>query len=509
MNAKVAAGGEVLAAQRNSARAMDRGDHEDRRPGSSLEGSSANHAAGLVLLLVVAGAVGAVVGIAAFHITSVDPALLAVGTAGMVGAAAALLAVQRFEWFLLGVFAIRSALDAFAGAAVGGLDPSIALGAMFTVLGVTWLLVQWRSGYWTPPSSVTHALYFLALAGFVSAINSAHRFVAARSAVEVLAGAVMFAVLEQLLARRPRLVRPLVVAVCVSLLLPVTVAYLQALGGGTQVDSTGLSRVMGTFAHPNPFATYLVLAIVMGVGMALVGGRVRWAGLVVLVLVAPLLLLTYTRVAWGAALIGVAYLGYRHSRRILVGLAVGLVAVMLAVPSAVSRVSDLTSEAKYEDVPANSLAWRFGYWGELVPLARESPITGIGLDTVQETTLEGLRPHNVWIQTYVETGVIGLIGLGWLVVGMCRLLTDRRRRARGAGTEIVASVAVAAALTLLAQSLTENLMTSTIIWWYAAAVMTYGLPREASDADLRLGQRRSASMRSGSAADLQAALTLR
>ena len=120
-------------------------------------------------------------------------------------------------------------------------------------------------------------------------------------------------------------------------------------------------------------------------------------------------------------------------------------------------------------MPGNSLAWRLGYWGQLIPLWRHSPLNGVGLEVIPTLNGQGLEAHSVWVQALVEMGLVGVVGLLAVTAGF--VLTARRR----ARLAVTASEA-AAAKALLAMSFSENLLSETTTLWYSAAVMACGLP---------------------------------
>ena len=49
------------------------------------------------------------------------------------------------------------------------------------------------------------------------------------------------------------------------------------------------------------------------------------------------------------------------------------------------------------------------WWSALVKLPH-NPITGIGIGNTSDVDVQGLAPHNVVVQSYVEMGVLGLAG---------------------------------------------------------------------------------------------------
>ena len=394
------------------------------------------------------------------------------------GAASVTVAVRRFEWFLLGLIALRPGLDLFHQSG-GALDPATMVGAVFVLAAGGWLYVQWRTGPWVSPSLATWALgVFVAMAA-ASTLTSQSVLTSATATVRVLAGALIFAVLEQLLANRPDRARRMLLAVLASAAVPLALAAMQIVRGDNRSYCTNgcgldVSRVTGTFVHPNPFATYL--AIVVVVIVALVPLATGWQR-VALVLyggtVGTVLIFTYARGAWLAVLVGLGYLVARRRRELLLVLAAGLVVVVLAVPSVRNRFADLSAPPPVAGVPSNSLSWRIGYWQTVLPLADRDPINGIGLGMVEKTMQ--LPPHNIYVQAYTETGVFGLAALLGLIFAMGSTLRRRSRMARGRLEQALAAASVAIALGLLVQSVSENLIDQTMAYWYFAAAGRWGL----------------------------------
>jgi O-antigen ligase len=207
-------------------------------------------------------------------------------------------------------------------------------------------------------------------------------------------------------------------------------------------------------------------------------GRARYALFGITAVCGLLVVATYTRDAWIAAIVSVGYLGVRFRRQLLWLMLGAIVVLLIAVPSVTARFADLHAKPLTPGAPPppNSLSWRISYWHSLIPLADADPVTGIGFETVERTTPEQLAPHNGFVEAYVETGVIGLAAFTWVC---WELLVYLRRRARSALPgygRLLALGAVAVALALFVQIPGENLLTQTFVFWYAAVAMTFGLP---------------------------------
>lgn len=429
-----------------------------------------------VVAAVIAVVLGLTVGFVVSGEAMSDPRVAMLMLAGPVAAALGVLAVTRFEWFVLLVLAVRPSLDILG---VGGLGPGAMLATVFVATAALWLIVQYRSGHWQPMSLAAKCLVAFGGATVLSVVTSSLRVISATGALEIVAGISMFLVLEQLLANRPDRVRRLLLAVLLSGIVPVIVGVNQWIGADVASARSDLSRIQGTFVHPNPFATYLVMLILLSTSLVtVVAGRQRLMLLCYLAVLGLMLVVTYNRASWIAVIVGLTYIGVTWNRRILAVMGLGLVIVVLAVPSVGARIGDLSEEkALPEGVPDNSLEWRIQYWEKLVPLANDSPLTGIGPQVVLHTRPERVEPHNIYVQAYVEMGAFGLVALGAVVVGIGITLSRRRRAAVGSFDQALAVGAIAVSLAVLAQSPSENLLNQTMSWWYMAACSTWGFSR--------------------------------
>ena len=159
------------------------------------------------------------------------------------------------------------------------------------------------------------------------------------------------------------------------------------------------------------------------------------------------------------------------------------------MPSVSARLSDLNKPRVEGRGDPNSLAWRVSYWGRLLPMTAENPITGIGLDQVLERTPEKLMPHNSFVQALVETGVLGLTCLLGLIFSTGRALRDAIRGAPPGLGRGVAIGAAAAGLGWVSQLISENLLTQAAIYWYLVAPVAWALADRAAARRRRGGRR--------------------
>lgn len=403
--------------------------------------------------------------------------------AAVFGLALTWLALVNFEAFLLVVLAARTALDALkVNAGTPLADPAAAVGLLLLAVVPLWLLLQHRSGalrFRLTGTGVAVGLF--GVAALVGVVVSASPVTSAVEWTRIAAAIAMFFAIEQLALANGGFKWRAIAAVFLAVPVPVIVAAVQAATGDGLFEAAGFSRVTGSFTHSNPFAAFLVVAILMALAaVAVLSGRRRGLALAVIVLAAPALLLTYTRGAWLALFIGAVVVGLVLRRAsILAGLLVAGIAVALLIPSVGDRfstVSDVSAEEDYGP-GQDSLAWRVDYWQRALDLSAESPVVGIGLKQIADTLPEAKQPHNDFVRAYVELGVLGLIAfavmLGRFVVigprGTSLLRREGNPSARGVDRALAAGFA-GVAIAFVVMSLTANLMSQAVVLLYVMAV---------------------------------------
>ena len=427
-------------------------------------------------LLVAAGSTAAV------GVVARSPGLIVAGC----GVFFAVLVTFRFELFLLGALVVRAALDHFRTGSI--FSPATVLGAAVLVLvfGAEFLARVQGQPRRALSAPFRLPLQILLIAGVLSMATSTSR---KDSAVEVLriAGVLaMIIALERLLVTLD-VARRVLVAVLVSALVPMGFALLQVAQGQGRLIG-GFSRITGTFLHPSPFSIYLALLIVMAVALFQhVNGFARLALGAGAMVACGCLLLTYTRGSWIALVVGLLVVGLLQSRRLALGILAGVVIVVLSVPSVGQRFADLQAPVKYSGATSNSLIWRVDYWNQVLSLSKDSPILGIGLKGIENSTQDAKNAHNDLVRTYVETGILGLAA--YLALAVSLLATARRAvRAKVAGWRRGAAVGFAGMVaTLAVVSLSSNVITQVVLLWYVAALGMVAVAVTASDTQSQTG----------------------
>ncbi|HEX2235982.1 MAG TPA: O-antigen ligase family protein [Actinomycetota bacterium] len=393
-----------------------------------------------------------------------------------VGLCLGALALTRFGAFVELMLIARASLDLAKLSGTGGLgedagaralDPAGILGVLFLAAAALWLAAQRRRRGRLQGSPLRRALLTLMAAGFLSLLGTSSASQTVLEIVRIAAAVMMFVVLEETMGERDRM-RRLLRAVYLSTLFPLAFTALGILSGNPRSEVKGaFTRVMGPFYQSNTFGRYLMLMLVFGVGVyPYLSARRRRQMAVVLFGCAVCLVLTLTLSALAACVVGLCVVGWLQSKRVLLGLAVGGVLFLMVFPQLGARLGELTSsEAAVGTDQQNTLEWRLAHWSDVLGLASENPVTGIGLGTTGESA--DRSPHNDFVRAYVEMGVVGLAA--YVAVLAALLALARRALAAAPPGSLDRGVAVGytgCAVAFLLVSAVSNVMSSVVILWY-------------------------------------------
>lgn len=240
----------------------------------------------------------------------------------------------------------------------------------------------------------------------------------------------------------------LLVLVWVSLVGLVQVAVLRS-----TVEDGRLSSVFAPVA--NYYAMFAAPLIVCAAGLALLRRHAAFA-LTSVVIGAAAMFLSLSfggllAVALGVATLLVTVLDKKYRARSLAGLAI-VAAVLL-----VSLLPTRQFQEKLNFTTRSSSLVRTQIWRTAIEVGREHPFLGIGPGTFEQAYRETVpklyfpplewlvaKPHNLYLNVWVEVGVLGLIGtLGFFVAFLKRIFSKRTPavRARVYGAAIIAVLA--------------------------------------------------------------------
>jgi hypothetical protein len=392
-------------------------------------------------------------------------------------------------------------LDIYQGVSIGTGDLALVL---LVVCG-------WRGRALTPPARA------LAVAGGVLLLCLAISATVAESPPLALAALVRCAagLLAALaIVRRPELVPWLLIGGLGALVVQVPFATLQlvtqstfptgflfdgwpqeltaATSGAAVIigpDGNRWQRVLGTFPHPNILGGCVAVALVLATPRLLRGERIDWQAVALWSLGWLLLLVTFSRAALLAALLGCALhlIGRPALRRRLLGTVVGMPVASLAFTAlvfgpalterlAIVRAIVASPAFQQRDLIAG-IAWAF---------IRQDPWRGVGAGNF---TLAELRPgfdaisvepvHAVPLLVAAEAGV--LAGLAWVALLVAPLAVEWYRARRISPARLAIPVA------LLTLALLDHYLwtfgSGRALFWLALGVWVAGYGSASSTSD--------------------------
>lgn len=171
----------------------------------------------------------------------------------------------------------------------------------------------------------------------------------------------------------------------------------------------------------NAVALYLIPLVAMAASL-LVHGRdraQRWLSGIFLAVAIPACLLSFSRggyLALAAVGLGIA-ISHRWAKV--------LVPAAIVAALAVSQVPLIRQRIAYElhPLPGNTLDFRIRIWGQTLRLLSHHFVLGIGLSNYEnamgpfwQDLPHVIYPHNIVLNFWAVTGLLGLVAFGWLTV---------------------------------------------------------------------------------------------
>jgi len=245
------------------------------------------------------------------------------------------------------------------------------------------------------------------------------------------------------------------------------VGLYQWLFGQNLITAEGVWRVRGFYGSPNNLALYLGKVFPLGVAVALWGqkGRRQWAYGLAALLLAVVILFTYSRGAWvvgvPASLLFLAAMRGRRAVVVFGGLLI-VVAVVVLLVAGTGRLTTLL------DTTQGTTFFRLQLWQSSWAMLRDHPLFGVGLDNFlyhyrthyvlpaawEEFDLS--HPHNFVLDFWLRLGFLGLLVFLWLVVAFFRQGVQAYRRLPESGERVLLLGLMAGMVNLVAHGLVDN-----------------------------------------------------
>lgn len=202
-------------------------------------------------------------------------------------------------------------------------------------------------------------------------------------------------------------------------------------------------RITGVFENPNSFALYLAFLIPIIISMSLPRNfrqRERNSARLLAGLYFIAILFTFSRTGWVAAGISLFFLWFRENKRSLFRTAVGLMILFILYHPLAFRISPIAVAGENATV-----SYRLRLWKEGWRLVKEDPLKGVGACGVKRrfpliSALVADHLHNLYLQTLVEKGVVGLILL-FILIYLVMISPAKAPAARGVKAALIGQLA--------------------------------------------------------------------
>jgi O-antigen ligase len=261
----------------------------------------------------------------------------------------------------------------------------------------------------------------------------------------------------------------------------ITGDFSQDFGGLAQSKITGIteltdaSRPGGTVADANYYGQNLLIVFPLALFLASRGIRpaARMFGILASIVLVAAIVFTYSRGDLLAlAVVIVAAIIYKRPRPpVLVGGLMMLALLLVFLPAnyyaRLGSLVDVAGGDRSSLFTESSLRGRAGAATAAVAMFADHPFLGVGrnnyplyeLDYLRGTSLaqksHGISPHDLYLETAAEQGVIGLIVLGGILVVSAQALFEARRRFTALGDDTQAELTVWFAIGLLGYLVTS------------------------------------------------------
>lgn len=468
------------------------------------------------LLLSVTTVIVVIISIAAGFVINTNPRylLLAIVAGGIVYCF-----FTQFEYTVLGMLILRSALDPFSTFQIPAAF-ALGLDALTLIYIALQLLTHrtvhtdrfwWFFAGWVMLQGLWVILLPLGALGLDASVlpNSIREW------VRLFSWLLVYLLVMQLKDKIPH--KQIVYALFWALLLPITVAVLQmflpsvlppmlAAQSGTEFSgglaSEGSSRIKGTLGHPNTFVTFSLMF--MGLTYwRFTQSKQGWPWVLLLGLLA--FFFVSTKSLFGLMMLGtfiVVLIAPRLSPVSLIGgillfaLVIGLFGSTEFGQERLGSIGqtplgnpdiDIWRAILLSEGDGNSFNWRIMQWTYLIGQWQLHPILGYGLGISAYVSTNKLYPHNDYVRALVEGGIVGLvIFLLFFAVQIVRLLQIYKNASPKTGQRELCLVMLAILLAIPVGMITENIWSHTTLffyWWTLFAVISWDWSDEPQTAE--------------------------
>ena len=184
-------------------------------------------------------------------------------------------------------------------------------------------------------------------------------------------------------------------------------------------------RAIGTFPSPNILAGYLIMAFFLSLTHIQAH---RLPSLACAPIIAIALILTKSLGAYlslVATLIVLFFFSYKTIKKHRLTATICFIFISLSI---IFIILSKWGRLMNLDNPHNPIIQRLNYWRISIAAIKDHPFLGIGPGNFQEVflkykvgwSIDTRYSHNIFLQTWLETGIIGLIAIGYLIIAFIK-----------------------------------------------------------------------------------------
>lgn len=414
--------------------------------------------------------IGALIGITANAISLEILAIVCIAAAYLV------ICIVNLEYGILITILIRSSLDFFSGHSIelpffGYINIASIMGVFIILL----MILSFLYGKINLNSPLT--LFFLLFLCFslIPTFTGGNPGISIQKWMKFASQASLYIIVYNLAKGDNGFIAKIINFIAYSACIPLSIGMYQFVTHSGNMNTAGLNRLYGTFIHPNPFAFYLLIIIVVCIiKINLFGYKKSIFHTVILILSFIELVFTYTRGAWiGLMVIGViSFFKIKNRTKYKYAFIIVCLAIPF-IPLVADRFTGLLS-VKMED---SSLATRFYIWENMFWLSLKSPVIGHGLGTfeiyAQQIIGWYIEAHNEYLRMFFETGILGLTAYVLLLLMALRTIMFKVDKQYCILKVMVFSLFFGFAVMNAGDNIADNLVSQWYLWSLVAVANAF------------------------------------
>lgn len=388
------------------------------------------------------------------------------------------------KWGFLLFLIIRPSIDEFSDnfsltlAENISVNLSALLGVVFLVLAFIYLSRNKVKILKTPVS------FFFLIFILISAISVFFSIDISGTFYEIVRLFTLFAsfILAWAIIKKEKDKNTLLQIIIFSAIFPFAESIYQLLTGSGLGGTAGIeSRLMGTFSHPNSFASF-ALIIFAASYYFFNNCEKKYRVFYIFSLAVSLFIIfeTFSRGAWLGLIVFIFVIGIFKNPKIILGLAALLLILFASSETFRYRVQDV-----YNPPATSSVRWRFLQWGEMYDAYLKRPLTGYGAGTEtlvheKEYGFYAGNPytHNDFLKAAVETGFFGFLSYTFLIFSTAIFIFIKYLKTKKSPEKNLLLIILALFLAEITFSLTSNIFRGTATQWTLWALVGTALAKQ-------------------------------